>query len=222
MAANTFRWSPEQIEQMKNWYEKDGLTVEQIGVRVGKTGKSVNKVLKRTGCCMRRRGPKDGPGHPEWKGGRTSDKEGYALIWMPDHPHANHQGRVREHRLIVEAKIGRYLKPTEVVHHVDDDPTNNSEDNLVLYETNGQHLAATLKGKCPTWTEAGRERILAAVRKPRPRKATPQIGSEADAQACIEATDRSIAALPTDGLAPLEMGLTPSSESTPLETQSET
>ena len=34
-----------------------------------------------------------------------------------DHPYCDDRGRVMEPRLDMEVKIGRYLLPTEVVHH---------------------------------------------------------------------------------------------------------
>ena len=39
-------------------------------------------------------------------------------------------------------KIGRPLHPEEVVHHKDEDPTNDDPGNLVLYENQNAHYAA--------------------------------------------------------------------------------
>ena len=39
---------------------------------------------------------------------------------------------LREHRHIMEQKLGRVLSPSELVHHVDEDKHNNSPDNLEL------------------------------------------------------------------------------------------
>lgn len=44
------------------------------------------------------------------------------------------------HRWVMEKKIGRELKKTEVVHHIDKDKLNNEEDNLKLYSNNKEHL----------------------------------------------------------------------------------
>lgn len=73
-----------------------------------------------------------GANHPNWKGGRKELKTGYVYIYSPDHPYATKQGYVFEHRLIAEEKIGHYLTPYEVVHHMDGDRTNNDPDNLVV------------------------------------------------------------------------------------------
>lgn len=99
----------------------------------------------------------------QWKGGRQTDDDGYILIWIPTHPHATCAGTVREHRLVMELKLGRYLLPTEVVHHIDGNRANNAPENLELFATNGEHLATTLKGKRPRWTEAGKERIRQGI-----------------------------------------------------------
>lgn len=135
---------------------------ERLGREYRPSAKVVNKVAKRHGFVMRNRGYQSGAKHHLWKGGRTTDKAGYVLVWAPDHPFANRAGYVREHRLVAEEKLGRLLLPTEVVHHIDDDPSNNSPENLVVFESNGQHLAATRKGRKPNISPEGRERIRAA------------------------------------------------------------
>lgn len=94
-----------------------------------------------------------------WKGGTTVDREGYILVKNNDHPDANHLGYVRAHRLAMELKIGRPLLRGEVVHHKDGDTQNNDPDNLELFASNATHLAETLRGKCPKWSEEGYQRM---------------------------------------------------------------
>lgn len=53
-----------------------------------------------------------------WKGGITKDEHGYILIRKKEHPHTTKKGYVREHRLVVEKEIGRYLLSTEEIHHL--------------------------------------------------------------------------------------------------------
>ena len=154
---------PWPIEQMKTWYEKDGNTcqeiadllsseewqpywIEKTGERYKLTAKLTQKVLKRSGCAMRPRGaPASRNGN--WSGGRIVDRGGYILVKCQGHPYANHLGYVREHRLVMEKILGRYLEPEEVVHHIDDDPSNNDPGNLALFQHNRIHVSETMKGK---------------------------------------------------------------------------
>lgn len=54
------------------------------------------------------------------------------MIYVPDHPRANNQGRKAEHTLIMEKKLGRYLEEWERVLHKDNDNKNINPNNLYL------------------------------------------------------------------------------------------
>ena len=64
----------------------------------------------------------------------------YVKIRAPNHPNAK-KGYVLEHRLVVEKRLGRYLKPIEVIHHIDEDKTNNTVENLMLFPTQKKHAS---------------------------------------------------------------------------------
>ena len=44
------------------------------------------------------------------------------------------------HRWVEEKKLGRKLKPKEVVHHKDGNPLNNSPNNLKVYKNQSEHM----------------------------------------------------------------------------------
>jgi|SRR5580765_433438 len=71
-----------------------------------------------------------GEKHYKWKGGRIISIYGYVLIYSPNHPFVNKNGYVKEHRLVMEQHLGRYLKPNEIVHHINGNKQDNRIENL--------------------------------------------------------------------------------------------
>lgn len=56
----------------------------------------------------------------------------YKLIYSPHHPYATKRKTVREHRLIMEQMLGRYLRRDEIVHHINGDTLDNRVENLQI------------------------------------------------------------------------------------------
>jgi hypothetical protein len=86
-------------------------------------------------------------GNPAWKSGRVM-KDGYIVVLLPPDspwlPMAGTKRYVLEHRLVMAKMINRLLDPTETVHHIDGDRTNNTPSNLQLrsgHHGKGVHLA---------------------------------------------------------------------------------
>lgn len=156
--------------------------MNEIGRRMKAKPQQVKKLLERRGVEIRQWQAVAGPDHPNWKGGRVVDAAGYIQILKKDHPYAKkHTGYVQEHRLVMEAHLGRYLSPKEVVHHIDSNPQNNKIENLQVFASNAEHLAFELKGRIPQWTPEGRANILAANRL---RKGTRHASTLARLAAC--------------------------------------
>lgn len=75
---------------------------------------------------------------PSWGGGIAEASDGSTLIYNPSHPYSINGRYVKEHRLVMEKKIGRYLKKDEVVHHINGDNKDNRIENLKLV-TRAEH-----------------------------------------------------------------------------------
>jgi len=77
---------------------------------------------------------------PTFNGGKHLDKDGYVLVSAQyDHPIVKERVLrgvkyydMREHVLVMEKHLGRYLKKGEIVHHINNDRTDNRIENLQL------------------------------------------------------------------------------------------
>lgn len=65
-------------------------------------------------------------------------KPDYPTVALMGHPRT-HNRRVKEHILVAERALGRYLESRHPVHHVDECVTNNSNANLVICEDSHYH-----------------------------------------------------------------------------------
>lgn len=117
--------------------------------------------------------------HPSWNGGTTKDRQGYVLQRVDkDGPHGylirairsgDQRGYAPIHRIVMHDKLGRKLRPNEVVHHVDGNIQNNDPSNLDIYQSNADHLRDTLAGRVPNWSPEGKARMTGRPPKlPRP------------------------------------------------------
>lgn len=75
-----------------------------------------------------------------WKSGKLISSQGYVLILNRTHPCKQYNNYIFEHRLIMEQHIGRYLKPKEVVDHLNGIRNDNRIENLKLYENSSEHF----------------------------------------------------------------------------------
>lgn len=132
--------------QIREWTES-GWRIGRIAAELGCSKQAVWDAMDRNGIPRHPRYSCPGELNPAWKGGKYFDDDGYVLVYAPDHPHADAARRVREHRLVMEAKLGRFLDPVEVVDHIDGNPSNNDPENLRLFATNAEHLRATLSNQ---------------------------------------------------------------------------
>lgn len=113
-----------------------GSSVTEIAAEVGFSVTAVRNFLAANGVRL----------EDKYHKGYCISHNGYKLVPAPEgHPNADSKGYVREHRLVMEKKLGRYLEPHEVVHHKDGDKLNNDPENLeltTLAEHTGEHARA--------------------------------------------------------------------------------
>ena len=79
---------------------------------------------------------RENSGH--WSGGKTI-KGGRVFIYKPKHPFANQRGYVRHSHIVMEKHLGRYLEPTEVIHHINGIKDDDRPENLKLFANNSEH-----------------------------------------------------------------------------------
>lgn len=91
-----------------------------------------------------------GAKNPIWKSDKKISAFGYVLVRNPNHPFANCDGFVFEHRLVAERMLltddnsvevdgAKYLKPEYEVHHKDFNRQNNNPENLLVL-TKSDHM----------------------------------------------------------------------------------
>ena len=74
------------------------------------------------------------------------NKLGYIELRIKDHP-SRGTFRTYEHRYLMERKLRRRLRPGEIVHHKNGNPSYNRISNLELIASNGAHLREHFTGK---------------------------------------------------------------------------
>lgn len=75
----------------------------------------------------------------KWKGGKY--KNWYRrTIYSPSHPRANKRGYLARYVIVMEKHLGRFLKPKEVVHHINKIKDDDRLENLMLFPNHRAHL----------------------------------------------------------------------------------
>ena len=78
-------------------------------------------------------------GHSSFKGGIV-DRGGRIGIYNHEHPRQDFNGYVPRYVLVVEKVMGKPLRKDAIVHHVDEDPLNDTPSNLVACENHAYHM----------------------------------------------------------------------------------
>lgn len=80
----------------------------------------------------RKRPEMSGPLHPRWKGGYSKMKRDGRFIRKKD-------DKLRS-RIVAEEVLGRPLKSREVIHHINENPTDDRPVNLFLFRSQSAHM----------------------------------------------------------------------------------
>ena len=104
-----------------------------------KCGKEYKKPSARSGTYCSVSCATSGENNYQWNGGKFIS-QGYVYILSKGHPNASKiKPYIGEHRLVMEKHLGRYLKKSEVVHHIDGNKSDNRIENLQLFKSNNEH-----------------------------------------------------------------------------------
>jgi hypothetical protein len=121
-------------EVLYDLHHTQDMPAEEIGGMLGCGASTVRRRAQELGIAKGSGKSKAATGerHWSWRGGRFVDRGGYVRVRCPQHPNANRNGYVLEHRKVAADALGRPLLSTEEVHHIDGNKQNNAPANLLV------------------------------------------------------------------------------------------
>lgn len=143
-------WSLEEIDKLTRMYpylsnkdlskifKRSIASIQRKASRLNlKKDKEVNSLIRGK--------VREGEKSSAWKGGRKINRKGHVLILKKEHPLADRNGYVLEHRYVMCEYLGRILSTDEIVHHKNGIKTDNRIENLEIM-TNAEHTILHHKG----------------------------------------------------------------------------
>lgn len=129
-------------------YITKGMSAAQISKEFKCADTTIRRWLKKFGIPIRTNSEsKIGGKNHNWKGGETLHEDGHVLVRSPDHPNVNANGYIRRSRLVMEKHLGRYLSPGEIVHHKNEDTSDDLIENLDLFPGTSEHVSFHWEGR---------------------------------------------------------------------------
>lgn len=91
--------------------------------------------------------------------GRIINKNGYVDLLKPEHPNSRKSGYIAEHRYVMSQHIGRPLRKDEIVHHINENKSDNRIENLQIMTTE-EHTRLHTKGNKDRFIRKGRTQCI--------------------------------------------------------------
>ena len=128
----------------------------------------ISKLIYCNDRCMRLHRIRENS--PAWKGGRKKHGEYYEVLVGKNHPFADLNGYILEHRYIMEkwliennpeskflikTNLGLYLNPQVKIHHKNHNKSDNRIENLVPLLTQKEHFHFNYCPQCPHCNKSG-------------------------------------------------------------------
>jgi hypothetical protein len=148
---NSYRLPESSWSDLFDLYVVQGLSTIDISKIKKCSDSAVSHSLIRKGIIPRSyndRFRNTSTNHPRNHMERKVNKDGYVLLYRPNHPHCDNHGMVPEHRLVMEKRLGRYLTSKEHVHHIDGIRDHNDDSNLKLLSPTDHSIQTQICSQC--------------------------------------------------------------------------
>ena len=133
--SKNVKWNKDELQRL---YWEEGLSSVSIGKLLKVPHQAVRQAMRRFKINFRSKSEAiSGERHYAWRGDnlRFTDVNGYVFVRaLEGHPYADKHGYIREHKLIMEKKLGYYLPPKTIVHHLNGIYDDNREENLIVFD----------------------------------------------------------------------------------------
>lgn len=128
-------------DELRRFYVDQGHTIRWLSEHYRVSVRTVNNWLDAYGLRLTSEQLIERQkGRSSWNyRGYKMTQRGYVYVRRLGHPAANRDGYVMEHRLVMEAAIGRAVLPAEQIHHIDLSKANNRIENLMLFPSAAAH-----------------------------------------------------------------------------------